>query len=401
MTVALSLVTSGVTMSGGATATAGTGERHDLTIGGTWVAGDTISVLLQDSITQTQVLAGAGNITGITPTFAFTFNDKMYLLAGDTVYFSTLGDPTNFNAVDGTGNGFVKMTDHFATPESLVSMASFQGRLVFISRQGLQIWECPADPAAWRLIQIFEFVGSRSRLSPKTAGDFEVFFLDETGVRSLRVRDSTLNAFSEDLGSPIDELVQATLIASSETQKDAACGIVEPSSKRYWVFLKDTLYVFSNFPNSKIAAWSKYSPTYSNGGTQTVFTPEKFVIFKGQVVCRAGDAVYRYGGTDNNTYDNCVASWETPYLDAKTPANIKASKGIDLIASGAWTIAAGMDPVSNILSTILSMTGSTYDQGIVPFSERGTHIKLSGQTTGSTVAKVGALTWLYEGGDER
>lgn len=401
MPISLTLNTSAVSMGGGATAAAGTGERHDITIGGSWAIGDKITLLLQDSITGTQVLIGAGNVTGITPTFAFTFNDKVYVLAGDTVYFSALGAPTIFNALDGSGNGFVKFTDHYANPESMVAIAAFQGRLCFISRQGVQIWTCPANPAQWHLEQIFEFVGSRSKLSPKTAGDFEVYFLDETGVRSLRVRDNTLNAFSEDLGSPIDELIQAALIASSDTQKDAACGIVEPSSKRYWLFLKDVIYVFSNFPSSKITAWSKYAPTFNLTGAQTAFTPEKFVVYKGQVYCRAGDYFFLYGGSDNNTYDACVASWETPYLDAKTPANIKASKGIDLIASGAWTITAGMDPVSAIVNTILSMTGSTYDQGVVPFSERGTHVKFGGQTSGSTAAKVGALTWLYELGNEQ
>lgn len=400
MTLNTNLVTSCESMSGGAAATAGTGEQHDFTIGGTWVSGDLVSVIFTDNLTGAQFLAGAGNISGKTPTFAFTFKDKEYILADARAYFSIVGDPTNFNTISELTNGFVEMSDQYATPDNLIAMTSFQGRLVFFSRQGVQIWTCPADPTEWSLNQVFEFIGTRSPNSVKTVGDFEVLFLDETGIRSLRVRDNTLNAFPEDLGSPIDEIVQAKLVASSDAQKDAACAIVEPTSKRYWLFLKDTLYVLSSFPSSKILAWSKYLCTYSNGGVQTAFVPEKFVIFQGQIYARAGDAFFRYGGTDNNTYDNVVARVELPWLDNKTPATRKVSKGIDVVMSGAWTLSAGMDPESGILDTIFSGTTQSFDKGKVPYSSQGTHFKLKAVTTGSTAAKMSSLIFKYDLGDE-
>lgn len=400
MTLTTNLVTSCEPMAGGAAATTGTGEQHDFTIGGTWASGDTVSVILTDNLTGTQFLAGAGNISGKTPSFAFTFNQKEYLLADARAYFSVLADPTNFNTISELSNGFVEMSDQYASPDNLVAVTSFQGRLAFFSRNNVQIWSAPADPAEWALQQVFDFIGTRSKQSVKTVGDFEVFFLDETGVRSLRVRDNTLNAFSEDLGSPIDELIQAALVASSETQKDNACAIVEPSSKRYWLFLKDTIYVFSNFPSSKVAAWSKYSPTFNNGGAQTAFVPEKFVTFKGQVYCRAGDYFFIYGGSDNNTYDACVASWETPWLEAKTPGTRKVSKSLDVAISGGWKLEAGMDPRSGTLVEVFNDTASSFDIGTLPYSDRGTHFKLKGSTTGATAARVGMLAFHYEQGDE-
>jgi hypothetical protein len=400
MSLDLSLNTSATAMSGGRAAGTGVGSRTLLTIGGTWAIGDTISLVFTDSITGTQVQVGAGNITGITPTFCFTFNDKEYLLALATVFFSAIGAPTTFNAPDGVDNGYVVLTNHYATPESLVAIASFQGRSAFFSRQGVQIWTTPADPAAWQLNQVFEFIGTRSPLSVKAVGDFEIFFLDETGIRSLRVRDNTLNAFSEDLGSPIDAIVQAKLVASSDAQKDAACGIVEPSTKRYWLFLKDTIYVFSNFPSSKIAAWSKYLATYNVGGVQTAFVPEKFVVFQGQVYARAGNSIFRYGGTDNNTYDNAVATAELPWLDAKTPSTRKSAKGLDVAMTGAWTLSVGMDPETGTLDQVFSGTTQSFDKGRIPYSSQGSHFKLKAITTGSTAAKLSSLIFKYELGDE-
>lgn len=394
------LKTSATKMAGGLAAVAGIGQRYLLTVGGTWVAGDKWTIILTDTSTGAQSQVGAGNITGIVPVFCFTFNDKVYVLAGSIVYFSAIGLPRSFNDPEGTGNGFIQLTNHYGTPEDLISIASFQGRLIFFSRQTAQIWTTPANPAEWQLNQIFDFIGTRSPQSSKTLGDLEAFFLDETGIRSFRVRDNTLNGVPEDLGSPIDELVQAALVASSEGQKNAACGIVEPTSKRYWLFLKDTIYVLSSFPSSKVLAWGKYSPTFSLSGTQTVFVPEKFVVFKGQVYTREGSFLFTYGGSDNNTFDNCVASWEIPWLDGKTPGHRKESKSIDVVMSGAWQLKAGMDPVSGTLIEVYNNSQSSYDLGTVPYSDRGTHFKMFGQTTGSTAAKLGMLLFKYEQGNE-
>ncbi len=387
-------------MTGGTAASAGVGEQHDVTIGGTWVAGDTLSLIFTDSLTGLQVLAGAGNVSGQVPSFVFTYNDKVYVLAGEKVYFSAVDSPTNFNGLQSVGNGFVQLSHHFIIPENPTSIAAYQGRMVFFSRQGMQIWTVNADPAAWQLNQVFEAVGTRSPLSVRSSGDLEVFFLDETGIRSLRAKEISSNAFPEDLGSPIDDLVQAKLIASSDNQKDAACAIVEPASKRYWLFLKDTLYVFSNFPSSKIAAWAKYLATYESGGVQTAFVPEKFIVFKGRVYARDATAIYLFGGTSNSTYDNCVGTAILPWLDGKTPATRKSSKGIDISISGAWVLTAGMDPESGTLGTIFTGTTPSFDKGKVPYSDQGTHFKLKAQTSGSTAAKLASLVFKYELGDE-
>ncbi len=400
MTLSTKLIADSGSMAGGTAAVAGSGEQHDFTIGGTWAAGDTISLIFTDNYTGLQSLAGAGNITGQVPNFVFTFNDKLYVLAGEKVFFSAVEGPTDFNGLDSVGNGFVQLSNKFIIPENPTAVAAYQGRLVFFSRQGMQIWTTPADPSAWQLNQVLELIGTRSPFSVRSSGDLEVFFLDETGIRSLRAKETTLNAFPEDLGSPIDSLVQAKLVASSDAQKDAACGIVEPTSKRYWLFLKDTIYVFSTFPTSKIAAWSKYLATYSSGGVQTAFTPSRFVVFKGMVYARDTTALYLFGGTDNNTFDNAVATAELPWLDGKTPSTRKSSKGVDILIRNGWTLTAGMDPESGTLVQIFTGTTPSFDKGKIPYSDQGTHFKLKAVTTGSVAAILAALTFKYDLGDE-
>src|SRR5207245_816069 len=140
-------------------------------------------------------------------------------------------------------------------------------------------------------------------LSVHQRGDVDGLFLDDTGFRSLRTREVTLNAYIDDVGSSIDAIVQTALIT---TDGQPVCGIVEPTTKNYWCYLSGDIYVLSRHPAGKITAWSIYKAVGDDG---VAFTPEKFVVFNGQVYCRSVEGnLYKYGGDDNNTYDATVVT---------------------------------------------------------------------------------------------
>ena len=404
MILDLQLTPSPTSFVGGTDVVAGAGMIRHLGFGGTWAVGDTVSIILTDTGTGTQTLVGAGDVTGITPTFGFTYDDKEYLLQGSTVNFSALGDAEIWNNPEGLGNGFVTLGNYQSTPEDLVSLAPYQGRLAFFARRTTQIWEINADPTLWQKLQVLENTGTMAKLSVRAIGELDVFFLSDSGVRSIRARDFTNNAVSFDIGSPIDSLIGADLLALTEAQKAAACAVVEPVSNRYWLYLNGKLYVYSRF--DKIAAWSRYEPTYDEGeGFQvSMGTIEKLVTFQDRVFARAGTKLFRYGGSDNNTYDSAVATAELPWLDLKSPGTIKFGKGIDVAATGAWTISAGMDPTA--VSPLQNVpwnegSGSSFTKGIIPFKARGTHFKLKAVTTGNTAAKLSGLLFHYTEGQEK
>ena len=89
-------------------------------------------------------------------------------------------------------------------------------------------------------------------------GDLDVLFLSPTGIRSLRVRETTLNAYVNDLGSPIDSLVINDFVQGNNAQN--AQAIVDPNTGRYWLFVPNTsaangvgnIYVLSYYPSNKI-----------------------------------------------------------------------------------------------------------------------------------------------------
>lgn len=489
-----SLNTSCVTFSNGITPVAGTGQTYSFAFTGTWELGDTYTVTLTDSLSGTQTQIGAGYVTGVQPVFAFVYNNVGYILAGTNVYTSAEGVITTWNDPTATGNGFISLSDPNGASEAIVSMASYQGKLVFFSRYNAQIWNIDALLANWSLSQVLRNIGTVGPNSVVSLGDLDVFFLSDTGIRSLRVRDNTLNAFVNDLGSPIDSLIVAALLANNGV---ASCGCVEPSSGRYWCYLNGLIYVFSYYPSNKIQAWSTYQPQYqvvnginvlgagalysvgiyiitgtsngkplytnsdnyiiswvtspfgawvvfdtsfnpyyastsnvatpdlatgwystNNGGltpnpannpvpTFTLynnfipFTPQKFVLFLGQVVVRDPNTILTYGGINNDTFDGSVASAATSWLDLKEPDTIKKAVAVDSAFTGIWQFSGGMDQLSEALTVLCTLSSPTFQIGKVSFPGDGYHFKLQAQTTGTTEAVLSSLIFRYTGGGEK
>lgn len=267
MSVLLNLNPTATTLSGGTTAANGVGEDWKITGGGTWTKGDTLTITLTDSQTGNVTQVGAGNLTGINPTFCFTYNDKVYLLAGSTTYFSAVESPTVFNDPSAAGNGFITMSNWYSTQEPLTAISVFQGKLLFASRRTTQIWSVDPDPANYSQSQVLPNIGTIAPESVQAVGDMDVYMLADNGVRSVRVRVASDNAIIADVGTPIDILIKAILSTLTDAQIATSCGIVDPSSNRYWLYIPNAdgssglTWVFSSFPNSNIAAWSTYQTT--------------------------------------------------------------------------------------------------------------------------------------------
>jgi hypothetical protein len=375
-------------MGGGAADVAGRGETWQITYTGPApTSGDTFSVQLVDSETAIVVQAGAGDTTKIVPSFCFSYRGKTYILAGQNVYFSAINEPIVFNDPDAVGNGFVELINQVVNPEDIAAGVPFQGNIAFYGRQSIQVWSTPSDPAQWQLVQTLENIGTIAKASVKAKGDLDNLFLSDTGIRSLRARETTLNAFVDDIGSPIDAIIQAVLLAHPSDAANA-CAVIEPSTNSYWLFLRDTIYVLSYYPSSKVIAWGTYVPG---------FNISKFVVFQGQVYAWVGNTIYQYGGANRNTYDASVVTIELPWLDLKSPGALKMAKEINVALTGAWTISLGMDPVSGTLeSPVYQNNAPTYDLGKVALSGQGSHFTMKAVTTGATAALFSSLVFHYE-----
>lgn len=385
----------------GAASVGGSGETFPLLFGGTWQAGDNYVVTFTFPATGTILDVGDGYVTGVTPKNCFTYKNKVYIVAGSTFYFSALDNPLMWNDTTGlNGNGFVNTTSFLGASEDLAAIANYQGKLAFFGRQTVQIWNVGALDSGYGQSQVLENIGTNAPLSVKALGDLDVLFLSDTGIRSLHVRDASNNAFVSDLGSPIDLLIQSVLDTCSASDLAAACAVVEPSSNRYWLYLKGTIYVFSYFPSAKVAAWATYTPNYfdGNGDSQT-FTPLQWVVSNGFVIGRIASGVVIYGGTGHSTYDASPVTVETPWMDKRKPGTDKFFTNVDCIFRGAWklymcadymaTLPGGYDQVYD--GTQDSNPGPTNQFDKIGWSAKGTHVKLKATTVAASRATLSQI----------
>jgi hypothetical protein len=161
--------------------------------------------------------------------------------------------------------------------------------------------------------------------------------------------------------------------------------------------------------------------------TQITFVPQKFVVYNGQVFTRASDAVYQYGGANNNTYDNCKMKGQLPFLDANTAGTKKIASGVDVVfnidpkgaqLAGADTIKiyasmdekSAEDPTSGTLThwrLVYALDQHSFDLGIIPYEDQGTHFSLYFESQGDGNSGVGgpavfsSLILHYNAGDEK
>lgn len=469
------LITTATDMMNGADAAAGTGSNWTFTFAGTWAAGDTYTMTFINTLNADVRLLGAGTVTGLQPSFCFTYNDKINLLAGTGWYFSDVGAPTSFNDPMGLGNGFIELANYFGTPEDLTAISTYQGRLVITSRRTAQIWTVDPDIQNYQKGPLLQNIGTRATRSMQAVGDMDVYMLSDCGFRSIRVRDASNNAIVAGVGEPIDTLIQALLATLTDSQAEAACGVIEPTSNRYWCYIPAAsgtayIWVLSFFPMSGIAAWTRYIPKYNtlsavaaNGSppagtntytvvdgstyywakhanettltcgtvtltasgyfvasgttvsvttsgsagtvslvTTTTFVPTQFVVQNGRVYARAGDKLFLYGGTDNNTYDYCLPQYDMPFLNAKSPATRKTYHGLDHIAEGLWTVSIGTDITNaDSVTTVLVYNGSSVMEGKALAAKQGTHFKIRGIEKSGNYARFSSAILHFDGADAK
>lgn len=289
-----------------------------------WARGDIWRAdILYNGITYT---IGAGNIGGVVPTFCMALGNKLYMIASNSFYFSAIGDATKWEDQD-DGAGFIPIKDIYAAPTDLVATAPYQGKLAVFSRRNIQIYSVNADPALYNQSQSLQNIGTLAALSVQALGDFDVLFLADSGVRSLRVRDNTLNAYTVDVGSAIDSLIEAALVTAGSNT--VACGIVDPATGRYWLYLKGTIYVLSYFPSLKIMAWSTYLPTSiitQDFTASTIGQPAGTAVYSGLIVGQT--YTFTFGDlTQTLTCGSTVLTMSGSFVATATTATRVSSAG--------------------------------------------------------------------------
>lgn len=314
--------------------------------------------------------------------FVKTVGRKMYSVSGPNLHFSGLNQPTKFTT-DTTGAGFIDMSSIASGLENMVALAKYQSSVAVFGEKTTQIEYVDPDPALNREVQTLENTGTRYPNSVTKFGDNDIFYVD-SGVRSLRARDSSNAAATTDIGVPIDTLVRAALKGVADDEIRLVTSCIEPSTGRYWLAVKDQIFVFSYFGGAKVSAWTTYEPG---------FDVEQMVVFKQRVYVRSGDTIYVYGGLGSDeVFDDTVAEAWLPYLDANQPTREKAWVGMDAALEGQWSVAAAMQPTDLTTEDAVNvMFETSYNRDKLPQIGSSTHLSLRFRSQGSGPARLSAV----------
>lgn len=333
------------------------------------------------------VMAGGVDTTAYAPgTFVKTIQTKMYSVSGSLFHFSGVEQPTQWN--DATGAGFINMANEDGQSQQLVAMERYYNKVAVFARHTIQIWSIDVDPALNAQSQTLRNTGLLAANSVEQFGDNDVFYLSDSGVRSLRARDSSTAAAVNDIGVPIDELIVARVAEIGPAAVSAACSVVDMGG-RYWLVLGDRVYIFTQFPGSKVAGWTTFSPG---------MTIDDLVIMQGNLVtARSGDTIYHYGGDSGEQMDNTLCEIDLPLLFMEKPAHFKTFSAIDVIAEGHWRVYAGFEPLRlDAMELIAEIDAPTPSMQRFSLEGYGTHANIRLQSDDGKAARLSSFILHYE-----
>lgn len=359
----------------------GVAQVTKFTISGTFEAADSFTIAL-GGVDFTITGASAG--TGIT---AKTFKNKLYSTASSLVYFGATGNPTIFGT-GGVGAGFLDPSVTSGGVSPLTAIGKQQGNLGFFARNSIQIWSIDEDEDLNVFLQELENTGTVSPAAVVGFGNNDLFYLSDSGIRSVRAREASNVAFVSDPGNAIDPLVIETMDGLTETQIQRAVGVIEPVDGRLMIALGETIFVFSYFPGAKVSAWTTYEPG---------FEISAFAVLDNRLYARSGDTVYLYGGAANATYDSCEVTVTFPFLTGKKPGTKKKLTGYDTACENEWTVEMLVDPNNTARKTRLGIVPETTYMGKLPgASLESTHFAPRMTCTAVGYASISSVALHYE-----
>lgn len=326
-----------LTLAGGVTEVVAAKQVTTATLAGTFEPEDIFAITINGTLYQVTGLAsGTGRTAAIAQQRVWSPVGSLWLYC--KLNAATVWDPL---AV-GSDAGFINVSAETEGNEDLIVAARYQGLEAVFSADSVTLFALDTDPANFAYSDSLDNTGTVAAGAVTRYGNNDVFYLDQTGVRSLRSRDGYNAPFVSDVGNQIDPYLQEYMDSLNQKEVSSALSAIEPRDGRYWLVLGDRVFVLSFFPGTKISAWSYYELDEMNGAAVQAIVRQGKRLF-----LRAGNYIYAYGGLDGTTYpaaDEAEVEIELPFLNAKTPATIKTLRGYDMAGTNTWEVEIAFDP---------------------------------------------------------
>jgi len=358
-----------------------------------------------------------------------TLQNKSYTIGDDILYSSAVGDPLDFVSA---GAGSLKISSQGNSIGRALAMGIYYGQLAIFGPRGAQFYEVDPDFATNQYLRTVQ----TSLFAPRSVtgyADGDLIYLSRTGVRSLQARDSSNLAITNDVGSPIDDLIREEIAYDASYREfviaadvgsggvelpipdfySLAKGIVYPMTGEFWLFLKDKVYVLSRHPSAKVLAWSTYDlpdPVAANlsesaGPVKSGWCADACQIGDTITFRNFADEMYTYGGTTGEEYDTSMAEIVTPFMDMERPGDNKYFTGIDVVCEGKWQIEVCTEPCDDEAAAkwykVAEVDGRTRGQYRVPFQAQGHQIAVRMTSTSPRRARIAQIGVYFEMGSQK
>ena len=334
---------------------------------------------------------------------ALTVRDRVFAGSGTNLHYSALENPAYWQPGGSTagqiGAGFLNVAASNSSSGQITALARYFDKLAVFTGDTVQTWFIDPDPDLIVQAQVLENTGTDCPRSVTQFGDADIFYLDTSGLRSLRARDSSNAAASTDVGVPIDDILAARLKAMTQIERRNVIGLINPADKRFWLIMGSEIFVYSYYPNSKVNAWTRYDISTTVGDVTKTLNVTDAMVFNRQVFLRTDeDEIYSYGGRGlGDVYDDTRAVAWLPMLDADAPTAEKDWRGLDAALTGRWTVSVSFDPNrADVQDEIANLTETTFGLRRVPMKGRSTHVGLRFESRGGP-GKLSAMVIHFDG----
>lgn len=309
---------------------------------------------------------------------------KIWATDYDVVRYCATDAPTDWTTADDAG--FLPSGTRAPGSEQAVALGDFQGQLVIFAVDSIQLWTVDPDPTQNAIDRVIGNVGSKyPRSVQAVAGD--LYFLTEVGFRSIAYQRYTENVEDVDIGTPIDDLVRATL--ASVTDLNGPHGVFYAGGGQYWGFVDDQIYVYTFSRTSKVAAWTRY---------ELPVTVDYATNLGGTLYVRSGDTVYKLDpdATDDDGSDFQVTV-KMAFQSAQAPGVNKMFHGFDVVLEGSADVSHRFDPNNDsVESDAITVSGDTRVGQIYPCGIVTTSIAPVFKNSSGTLVRINAISYLYD-----
>jgi hypothetical protein len=297
----------------------------------------------------------------------------------DVIHYSALLDESQwYTATGSTDAGYIDLKTVWGKDE-IVALHAYAGKLVIFGKENIAIYNDPQAVGVMALEEVVRGIGCVARDSIQAIGE-DIYFLSETGVRSLK-RTATFDKL------PLQEIsptIKDELLANIKTGSDVKSVYVANEGLYLLTFVtQNVTYVFDlTYPTPKetprVTKWSFDGDRHPASMAYT----DEYGLLVGQTLGRVA------------TYQGY---WDADYSGSNVYANNPYTSGISTV----W-IDLGQGVVASILKRMIMLVsgGQGSDVGLRLYKDFEQSPKLSPTFTlnpalSGTPALYGAATSLF------